>query len=295
MFSRVFGEYLISKNYISREIYEEISKNIDSSRVKLGIIAVAEGYMTTQQADEVNRVQAMEDKRFGDIAIEKKYISKEGLEDILSKQGDRYLAFVQNVIERTDITMDQFDKIVDDYKDEYGCTDDEFVAMKSGNVDVILQKTLKVHNPNLLYITGLVVRNIVRFITTDVVVYKATATRRYETEHFAYQELEGDFNSYLGFAGTEGLLVVASRYAKEDFDKVDEDSYDSVCEFTNCINGLFASKFSKEGIAVDMLPPLFKDDAVITTGSGDMYVVDISVEGKPVSIVFSLQEDTTIA
>jgi len=35
---------------------------------------VAEGYMTKQQADEINRIQAVEDKRFGDIAIEKKYL-----------------------------------------------------------------------------------------------------------------------------------------------------------------------------------------------------------------------------
>ena len=295
MFSRMFGNYLVQKGYISSEKYQQITEKIESSRVKLGLIAVAEGYMTKQQADEINRIQAVEDKRFGDIAIEKKYLSKEGLEDVLSKQGDRYLALLQNVVENTDITLEKMEDIVDAYKMELNCDEEEFSMMRAGDMDVILAKTLKTHNPNLLYITGLVVRNIVRFITTDIVVDKVKSVKEYNAKYFAYQNLVGEIAACLGFASEEdGILVVASKYAREEFTEVDEDSYDAVCEFINCINGLFATKFSAERVNVDMLPPLYKTDATITVPEGDIYVVDMKIDNKKMSVVFSLHADTSV-
>ncbi len=53
----------------------------------------------------------------------------------------------------------------------------------------------------------------------------------------------------------DSILKIANGYAKEIFDLVDEDSLDSVCEFINCINGLFATQLSHENVNIDMLPP----------------------------------------
>ena len=45
----------------------------------------------------------------------------------------------------------------------------------------------------------------------------------------------------MAFAGEDdALLKIASPFAKEEFESLDEDAFDSVCEFINCSNGLYA-------------------------------------------------------
>lgn len=74
-------------------------------------------------------------------------------------------------------------------------------------------------------------------------------------DNFAMQAMEGDHYLISGFAGcSDSLLAIANPFAGEEFDAVDLDALDAVGEFTNCINGLFASELSKEGVDIDMLP-----------------------------------------
>ena len=63
--------------------------------------------------------------------------------------------------------------------------------------------------------------------------------------------------------------------------------YDAVCEFTNCVNGLFASKLSYEGINIDMLPPLFYTDAEIVSEHG-FYSVPLIINSKKVNLIVGI-------
>ena len=71
MFGLYFGDYLLKKNKISHSQLEEVLNCQQSTRAKLGLIAVAENLLTAKQADEINELQKQKDRRFGDIAIEK--------------------------------------------------------------------------------------------------------------------------------------------------------------------------------------------------------------------------------
>ena len=75
MVEYIFGRYLVSSGRITDVQLDTIVEKMDSVRVKLGLIAVAEGFMSLKQAEEVNRLQATMDKRFGDIAVEKGYLT----------------------------------------------------------------------------------------------------------------------------------------------------------------------------------------------------------------------------
>ena len=71
MFGVYFGKYLQDIGVLTEEQYEDIIETSRHARVKMGLLAVSEGYMTEAQAEEVNRLQAMQDARFGDIAVRK--------------------------------------------------------------------------------------------------------------------------------------------------------------------------------------------------------------------------------
>jgi CheY-specific phosphatase CheX len=89
----------------------------------------------------------------------------------------------------------------------------------------------------------------------------------------------GDHEIFVGLAGKgKELLEIANPFAKEEFTEMDEDAFDSVCEFINCTNGLYASKLSHEDIHIDMTPPLFYKDNKVTS-KGDICVVPIFING----------------
>lgn len=295
MFSLFFGRYLIEKNRITKSQYDSILEYQRSIRVKLGLIAVAEKVLTQEQAEEINRLQATMDKRFGDIAIEKGYLNELQVQVLLGLQGDPYLAFTQSVVDLGIMTVEEMEEEIEAYKEDENFTDDEIHALKSGDIDLISRLFLK--TPDNMYYdhASLTIRNINRFISTDIYMKSGYVTNSYKNQHIAIQELDGQHKIFVAFAGEENsLLIIANTYGKEEFEDIDEDSYDSVCEFINVINGLFASKLSEEDIDVDMLPPDFKDDATLTSNK-EFYVLPLSISGNPVDFILGIDHDITIS
>ena len=105
MVGYILGNYLVDTGKITNEQLQEILDSTDKVRVKLGLIAVAEGCMSAAQAEEVNRLQAVMDKRFGDIAVENGYLTDEQVGMLLKKQGDEYMVFLQTLVDMNIMEM----------------------------------------------------------------------------------------------------------------------------------------------------------------------------------------------
>ena len=139
MFGVYFGKYLEDVGVLTHEQYMEIVEASRTARVKMGLLAVSEGLMTKEQADEVNQLQAMKDARFGDIAVEKGYLTDEQVGKLLKKQGDSYLLFVQALVERKLLTLEDIQKYLNHYKKSERYTALEIDALKSSDIDKIIQ------------------------------------------------------------------------------------------------------------------------------------------------------------
>lgn len=280
MFALYFGDYLLKKNKISQSLLEEILAQQQTSRAKLGLIAVAEKLLTSKQAEELNELQKIKDRRFGDIAIEKGYLLKEEVNYLLNLQGNSYLKFVQSLTASDIMTMDQIETSLDEYKRDYGLSDTELEALKSGDIDRIIPVFVDTNIPYVGECITLAIRNIVRFINNSIMLKKAYTVKEYSFTSIAYQKLVGCHELLVCFAGEdEALLNIASPFAKETFETMNEDAFDSICEFINCSNGLYASKLSREDIHIDMTPPGFDKNKALKS-DGDIYVVPIVINGK---------------
>ncbi len=72
MFQQHFLNYLVEQKKISHSQRALVQKEQrGGARVKLGLIAIAEKLMTSEQTEELNTLQRQTDRRFGDLAIEK--------------------------------------------------------------------------------------------------------------------------------------------------------------------------------------------------------------------------------
>ena len=294
MFGQLYGNYLMKKDLISKEQFEETIQHLKSVRVKLGLIAVAEKLITTEQAEELNHLQAKMDKRFGDIAVEKGYLTTDQVTHLLSLQGNPYLSFVQTITEKGFLSMGELEANLLSFQKENDFTDSDLEALKNGDTDSIVSIFTKHTSSMCEEITALAVRNLIRFINTEVYMEKAYSVTEYPFEHLASQSLDGNHNVFVGFSGKgNSLLSIANPYAKEEFSTVDEDAFDAVCEFLNCINGLFASKLSHEDIELDMLPPLFYSNQTVSS-KGSITLIPMIIGGTKVELVISIDGELTI-
>lgn len=294
MFGVYFGKYLEDKGILTKEQYNMIMEDSKNTKVKMGLLAVEAGYMTTVQTDEVNNLQQMQDKRFGDIAIEKGYLSEDQVVDLLEMQGDEYLLFVQALIEHNILTLDEIQSELNAYKksEHYSALDIE--AIKSGDVDRIVQVFIKdeaIPKTVKEYI-ALLARNVVRFVDPYFRMERVEKITEDTSSFVAAQELVGDYKIFTGLCGDgSGIKTIAQEFAGEQFETVDLDVLDAACEFLNCNNGLYAIKLGNENIDIDMCPPVMKIEMTTLRSEGEMYRLPFYVKGTAVDLIICIGED----
>ncbi|MDD5934114.1 MAG: chemotaxis protein CheX [Clostridiales bacterium] len=293
MFCRFFGNYLLGKNIITDQQLEEILDYRKNNRVKLGLIAVEQNMLTPARADEVNRLQMKMDKRFGDIAVEKGYLTESDIAKLLQLQGNPYLMFVQAASEKGILTKEIIDANLVCFQKDNSFSDGQMAVLKNGDLDQVVSFIIKVEKP-YDSLVALALKNIVRFASTDLAVGTLTRENKVKANHIGLQSLNGDHEIMLALAcDEEELLTIASPFGKEDFECVNVDAMDAICEFINCTNGLFASKLSQDGIELDMLPPQFYETSTLST-EGEFYVLPIQVCGQWVKLILSVNASWNI-
>lgn len=288
MFSQFFGNYLLENQKITAEQFSSCMDYIKANRVKLGLIAENEGLLSRAQADELNQLQQQTDKRFGDLAVEKGYLTESDVTYLLGRQGNPYLIFVQALEEKNILTREEINQAISDFKNSNGYSDDVLQAIQDGNIEGILPAFIPEENKKYIPLIGLTLRNIVRFVSSYIRIEKATIVSSLSARYIACQSTTGDYDGFLGFTcDDDSILTIASAYAKENFETVDEDALDSLCEFTNCVNGLYATELSYQNITIDMLPPEFYFNGTLE-GKGDFLVIPLYVDSKKSNIIVKL-------
>lgn len=294
MFGLYFGKYLVEMNKISQTQFEDAIMQQQKTRVKLGLIAVAEKLLTTKQAEEINDIQKKLDRRFGDIAIEKGYLLNEEVTHLLNMQGNPYLQFVQVLTENNILTIQEIESNLEDYKKANGFTDSDIDSLKSGDIDRIIPIFVNTSDAISGECIRVILRSIVRFISNNISLHKAYTVKEHSFETLATQRMVGDHKLMIGLAGhANSLLAVSNPFAKEDFSTIDEDAFDAVCEFINCANGLFASKLSQEEIHIDMTPPEFYTDKKLSAEK-NIIVVPIMINGQQVDLIVAIDTEVVI-
>lgn len=288
MFSQFFGNYLLESQKITTEQLTSCIEYTKVNRVKLGLIAEAEEMLTSRQAMELNNLQMQSDKRFGDLAVEKGYLTEADVEYLLGRQSSPYLSFAQALEEYGLFSLDETNRLISSFQEENHFSDTVMEAIKNANIEDMLPAFVETEDSRYLNLIGLTLRNIVRFVSSYIRIEKGSFISSVTAKYLAYQRTEGEYDGFLGFCcDDDGILAIAEGYAKESFGTVDEDALDSVGEFTNCVNGLYAAELSYQNVKIDMLPPELLFDATIDS-EGTFYSLPIFVEGKKSNLIVKL-------
>lgn len=269
MVEYMIGNYLVENGKITKDQFQRVLEKQNSVRVKLGLIAVEEGLMTIEQADEVNTLQAVMDMRFGDIAVEQGYLTEEQIGKLLKLQGNTYLTFIQALVNEYLVTMEEIDWLLNDFKRINGYSNSEMEDIKSDDVNRILPLLLPEEAKRYEEIIGTAVRTLIRLVDRNTYLGRAVMVDSMPSEDLVSQALAGENGVVDCFSERDGgLLKVCSVFGREEFERLDMDSLDAAGELLNCINGLYASNLSRQGIFLELMPPEYQAvKATIKDGS----------------------------
>ncbi len=289
MVSSIIGAYLTGKGVISEEQFQEVLYLQQKVRVKLGLIAVAEGLMSGAEADRVNRQQALQDKRFGDLAVEMGYLTEGQVESLLKKQGNAYMAFAQALDDLGLISIEQLEQCMVDFKEEKNLTNSDLEVIKSDDIDRILPLYLPAGCENYVEAAGVCVRTLARFVDSSVYPERAYLAEQIDSDGAAIQYAEGNPSVTMGLSGIgSALLPLASIFGQADFAELDEEAIDAVAEFVNCVLGLYASSISLRGVELELCPPEYS-----TENSGvateQMLVLPLHVKGRLINLIIAFE------
>jgi CheY-specific phosphatase CheX len=278
VFSEYFGHYLLNRDLITRDQLVDALEFQKSVHVKFGVLAVDEGYMTPLQVEEVHEKQKQMDKRFGEIAVDLGYLTHEQVEHMLTSQKQEHLLLAQALVDRDYMTIDQFSKALNDYKREYGLSDDEFEAIKNGNIEVLVETFLKSTGSSnkdaFVEYLSLFARNIIRFIDEQIYIEVTDSSIPQRGEWIVQQEIVGDSPLFTAISADKNVFLnIASAYAEEELTVVDDLAEASVGEFLNLHNGIFLVNLSNRGIELNMKPPKVIQNGIV---EGEVFFVTVN-------------------
>lgn len=249
MFTQFFGQFLLNESLITPQELNKVFRSVRETRLKLGTIAIHEGFLDAQQVETINNLQKKQDKRFGEIAVEHHLLTEDQLNHILSKQQSEHLVLAQAIVDQGYMTLEEFKESIEVYKRLHGISNDDFESLKDGRIESVIYNVLNIDDDRIKAYVTLFYKNLVRFITNDVHVCTATRLNSKEKHDFLFEQVfHGDQNLYTAFTGhKEFLIPFAEKYANEKMDGMDDYTIDVCKEFLNLHNGLFSVNMSNEG------------------------------------------------
>lgn len=291
MFNKYFGNYILAKKVISPEQLRRVLAEQQSARVKLGVLAIESGYMTAFQVERVHKLQTLQDKRFGEIAIGERFMREEQLEELLSKQKTSQIMLGQILVDEGMLSYQQYEDLLAAYKKDSGFSNAEIEILKSNNTDAIVKLFIAAGEKGQAELFGeyieLFIRNIVRFIDSDVIIDKPYLTENYPFVNFASQRITGDRDIETGISADEQACVrFAAIYAEEELKEIDEMVRDSMGEFMNSQNGLFVSNLFHKGINCDLCPQQFIQNSSLSRKE-QLFVLPCVLSFGKIDILFN--------
>lgn len=262
MFTQFFGNYLLNENLVTPEQLIEGLQAKSSTRMKLGVLAINAGYMSSSQVEMVHMKQSMMDKRFGDIAVELGFVTSEQIDELLSQQPQGYLLLGQAFVDKGYMTNAQFEDAIKNYKEKYSITDDDMNEAEKNNSANLVNSLIDLSttsSPDMYreYIV-LLMNNLIRFTGDDFTpLHPETEVVACADSYITTQDVTGQFNISTSIVADEDTLIkFASKYAGEEITEMNEYVSAAACDFLNIHNGLFTVNISNsQQVELRLTPP----------------------------------------
>lgn len=245
MSAKFIGQFLLENGSITREALLAATEHQLRVNLTLGALAVAQGLLSTAQADSINIEQQRTDKRFGEIALERKLLNAQQIDELLGLQKKQRVFIGEILIGQGHITREKFDSELALFKQEQ----ERSAELVKVDLDSLPQREV------IEDFLDMTLKILLRMAKEQV---KITSVSRTETQ-FPYafaQRIKGDQQFDFALALPKNLLLVVSHhFLRINCTVVDELVLDAANEVVNVIAGNGCAKLSVRGMHVNLEPP----------------------------------------
>ena len=266
-----FGQYLVERGVVSREILLKAIALQEQNNLSFGDTAVQLGLLTAADADRINQAQRSQDMRIGDLSVQMGLLTEEQVMTILGEQKRRHLYIGEAVVAVGGLTAEALQQYLQEFKADQAKYATDKVMIPAG-----------VNSPELWeMMADLTYKMLTR--VARVTFHSEPCSLISELPPFpvvAAMEISGEIAVKFIFACTAGLqqkiaqaILSADDVSREPQEVLD----DTVMEFVNVVCGNIVAKAVQLGKKTDIAPPQLlapnSAAAIDATGKGLLFPV----------------------
>ncbi len=290
MLNRLFGNYLVEKGKLTLEQLNILLPVKKEFKAGLEIIAVVTKAMTPTAVQELINSIDKEIEHFGETAVNQGMITDDKLDELLTYQSNDFMKFAQLLVDHGYVLYDTINHEMDEFQQKRDLSDVQLSALIHDDLDQCINIFVPLKSPQLKELAKTFVQTIRRLIDKDVYLEKAYTAHSVQLDKYACQMIVGDMHlKFYISASNDGLLAIANHFTGDTYATVTEDALDSVGEFINCVNGLFATNMSYDNISVDMNSPEYAMEGPFISNEM-LYVIPMHVNGYSLRTVFEVYQ-----
>lgn len=254
MSSKFFGQFLLEKGIITRDVLLDAVEYQKSINLPLCALAVEKGYLTEEQLKALDAAETDADSTFVEVALANGMLNYAELGELSKAKSDRWVFFGEALVQRGHITLVELNRLFEEYRKEQRPAG---IALEN-----VLQGV-----PEEKVISSLVRATLDMFAqyTRQIIQIASVKAGCEELQDFAYvfsQKVTGDKPfTYALVLPEELTLSIAGYILQEAVSKIDELALDAVSEFVNVVIGNACTTLDMQDYKASAEPPriLLKD------------------------------------
>ena len=261
---KFFGQFLIEQGEIDAGQLREALALMDSENKQLGEIGVQKGYLCQADADSINILQRTRNRQFGKLAVEMGLLKLPELYEIIAIQRESRLFVGEALVRLESLPADRLPTLLDQFKLDQS-------PYEPGRRHLVSELE---HNPAANLVLDLLPVFCLRLAMMPLKVGEGQPM----SELCSYPMGVG-----VAMSGNPGLIMtlvfdevfgrrLASRVSGLEASRLSSDLiYDGIGEFLNVVGGNAVAMLEREGIMVELGPPV--RDSGLEAGTGFELVI----------------------
>jgi CheY-specific phosphatase CheX len=290
MLNRLFGNFLVEKQNLTQEQLDSLLPVDKEFKAEVETIVVILKIMTPAAVIELLDKIDRENERFGDKAVDEGCITDDKLDTILTYQNNSFMKFAQLLINNNYVALKDINKLLGNFQTEKGYSNSQIDSLIHDDLEQCVNIFVPLKSPSLKTLVLTIVGTFRRMIDVDTYLDKAYVSKSMQLDKYASQMIIGDMRIKVYMTAPDnGLLGIANYFTGDVYDEVNEDALDSVGEFINCMNGLFATNLSYNDVSVDMNSPEYSLEGPLISNA-KMYVIPMYANGYAFKAILEVFE-----
>jgi len=276
MYTQVFGNYLLSKELITKEQLLAALTKKSLTPIQTSTLALYYGYVSASEAEQLVTMQQEEGRKFSELAIENGYLTQEQVLSLLNSKVPDFLLLGQILLENGAFTYEQFENILVDYRCQNELMELEMNSDKDDVqqlIDIFFILSEKSITSFARLYLELLFNNFIRMIGDDFTPLQPSEITEFSAEYTVMQEIKGTYSSrtYISM-DLETAICFTERYTSDAFNEFNE--YVQACleDFLNLHNGLFIVNASNdESTELTLGTPCVVEEEILIFEKGAYY------------------------